>query len=168
MTKIAYTPYQAFGWKVYKAVCPDGHSFIATTTKAGPRTDAANITLYTQGLLTGKALTDDQPVLNRPPGTYSQNLNPIREGQFEFTATGVVQWWCINYETNGNDLPNVTPVVMADAAAQSFPVGTKLFLVEGAPTVNGVAVATPACLQASTVPLEVVALGNVYGFVFLD
>jgi hypothetical protein len=168
MTKIVYTPYQAFGWKVFKVECSDGHSFIATTTKAGPRTDAANIALYTQGLLTGKALTDDQPVLDRPPGTYSQNLNPIREGQFEFTATGAVQWWCLNYEANGNDLPDVTPVVMADAATQSFPLGTKLFLCQGNATVNGVAVTTPACLQASTVPLEVVASGNVYGFVFLD
>mgnify|MGYP007049630923 CR=1 FL=1 len=124
MNKLVYTPYQVFGWKVYNVLCPDGHSFVATTTKAGPRSEAANVFLYTQGLLTGKALTDDLPVLDRPAGTYSQNLNPIREGRFEFTATGVVQWWCINYESNGNNLPNVTPVVMADAATQSFPLGT--------------------------------------------
>jgi hypothetical protein len=168
MVKIVYTPYRVFGWKVHKAECPNGHSFIATTTKAGPRTDAANITLYTQGLLTGKALTDSLPVLDRPAGTYSQNLNHIREGQFEFTATGDTQWWCINYEANGNDIPNVAPVVMADAEVQSFPIGTKLFLCQGSATVNGASVATPACLQASTSPLEVVASGAVYGYVFLD
>lgn len=168
MAKITYTPYQVFGWKVHKADCPDGHSFIATTNKAGPRTDAANIALYTQGLLTGRALTDDQPVLDRPAGTFSQNLNPIREGQFEFTATGDTQWWCINYELNGDDLPNVAPVVMADAQTQSFPLGTKLFLCQGNATVNGVSVETPACLQASTSSLEVTASGAVYGYVFLD
>jgi len=168
MAKITYTPYQVFGWKVHKADCPDGHSFIATTNKAGPRTDAANIALHTQGLLTGKALTDDQPVLDRPAGTFSQNLNPIREGRFEFTANGDSQWWCINYKANEDDLPNVTPVVMADAQTQFFPLGTKLFLCQGIVTVNGAAIETPACLQASTSPFEVVASGAVYGYVFLD
>lgn len=168
MLKITYTAYQAFDWKVHKAVCPDGHSFVVTTTKAGPRTEAANIALYTQGLLTGESLTDSLPILNRSPGTFSQDLNPIRQGQFKFTATGVTQWWCINYRLNQNQLPNVTPVIISDAAVEVFPLGTQLFLCEGTATVNNQTVSGPVCLQANTNPLEVVASGNVYGFVFLD
>jgi hypothetical protein len=168
MPNIVYTPYKAFDWKVHKAECPNGHSFIVTTTKAGPRTEAANIALYTQGLLTGESLTDSLPVLDRPAGTFSQNLNPIRQGQFKFTAVGNTQWWCINYIANQQQLPNVIPVVILAGTIQSFPLGTRLFLCEGTATVNGQAVITPTCLQANTNPIEVVASSNVYGFVFLD
>lgn len=168
MPNIVYTVYKAFDWKVHKAECLDGYSFLVTTSKTGSRTEAANITLYTKGLLIGEAITDNLPVLDRPPGTFSQNLNPIRQGQFKFTAVGNTQWWCINYVFNQKQLPNVLPINIAAGVSQSFPVGSKLFLCDGTATVNGQAVTTPGCLQASNSAIEIVAFNNVYGFVFLD
>lgn len=168
MPNIVYTVYKAFDWRIHKAECLAGSSFIVTTSKAGSRTEAANIALYTKGLLVGESITDNLPVLDRPAGTFSQNLNPIRQGQFKFTAVGDTQWWCINYLSNKNQLPNVLPINIVAGASQLFPVGSKLFLCDGIATVNSQEISIPGCVQGSSSDIEIVASSNVYGFVFLD
>lgn len=167
MAKLAYTPYRAFGWVVYKVECPSGHSFLAEITKSGPRDDSANFTLHTSGVLNAKCNTDDLPVVpQRLPGMSSLDLNPFRIGTFEFTAQEDSRWWCINWDSNGDKLPDVAPVVLAAGAEQTFPVGSQLFLVEGVATINGASVELPASIKATTQPIEVVCSANTYGFLF--
>jgi hypothetical protein len=168
MDKLTYTPYRAFDWVVLKVECPLGHSFLAEVTKSGPRADSANFTLHSAGILNAKCLTDDLPIIpQRLPGMSSLDLNPLRAGNFEFTAEQAARWWCINWDRNGKRLPNVTPVVMAAGMSRTFPVGSRLFLGDGAVTVNGVAIELPSSIKASTQDVEVTCSADTYGFLFL-
>lgn len=168
MTKLAYTPYRAFDWVVLKVECPMGHSFSAEVTKSGPRAESANFTLHTAGVLNAKCLTDDLPMIpQRLAGMSSLDLNPLRSGKFEFRADQDSRWWCINWQRNGEKLPNVSPVVMAAGTSRTFPIGTRLFLVEGQVDVNGSAVSLPSSVKASTQDVTVTCSANTYGFLFL-
>jgi hypothetical protein len=97
----------------------------------------------------------------------SLDLNPLRPGTFEFTAEQAARWWCINWDRNGQKLPDVAPIVMLAGTSRTFPVGSRLFLGEGAVTVNGVAIELPSSIKASTQDVEVVASADTYGFLFL-
>lgn len=168
MDRIAYTPYRAFGWVVLKAECLDGYTFSAKVTRAGARAESANFTLHTSGVLNARCLTDDLPMIaQRVPGMSSLDLNALRAGEFEFVAQGDVRWWCINWIRNGNKLPNIEPVVIAQNASRSFPVGSRLFVCEGSAYVNGSSVSGPVSLSASTQPLGVVATAPLYGMLFV-
>jgi len=169
MDKLTYTPYRAFDWVVLKAECPLGHSFLAEVTKSGPRADSANFTLHSAGILNAKCLSDDLPVIpQRLPGMSSLDLNPLRAGMFEFTAEQAARWWCINWNRNGNRLPDVAPIVIPAGTSRTFPVGSRLFLAEGEATINGTAVEFPSSVRANTQNIEVICTANTYGFLFLS
>lgn len=168
MDKLTYTPYRAFDWVVLKVECPLGHSFLAEVTKSGPRADSANFTLHSAGILNAKCLTDNLPVVpQRLPGMSSLDLNDMRTGTFEFTAEQASRWWCINWDRNGGKLPDVAPIVMAAGTSRTFPLGSRLFLVEGVAAVNGASVELPASIKATTQDVEVVSSADTYGFLFL-
>ena len=168
MTKLAYTPYRAFDWVVLKVECPSGHSFIADVTQSGSRAESANFTLHSAGVINARCLTDELPMVpRRLAGMSSLDLNPLRAGNFQFTAEQDSRWWCINWNRNGGKLPNVQPVVMKAGMSRTFPVGSRLFLVEGAATVNGFAIELPSSVKASTQDVEVICSADTYGFLFL-
>ncbi len=168
MEPIKYTPYRAFGWIVLKAECADGQRFTVKVDRAGARTASANFTLHTSGVLAARCLTDDLPMIpQRTPGMSTKDLNPLRAGEFEFNALGDVRWWCVNWGKNEGKLPALEPVVIPTGDTRSFAVGTRLFICEGAATVNTVELVGPTSVQASTQPLNVVATSTVYALQFV-
>lgn len=168
MEPIKYTPYRAFGWIVIKAECADGRAFTVKVSREGARSESANFTLHTSGVLNARCLTDDLPMIpQRLPGMSTKDLNSLRAGEFEFSAQGDARWWCVNWLKNEGKLPELEPVVMTAGTSRTFPIGSRLFLGEGAATVNGSAIELPSSVKASTQDIEVICSADTYGFLFL-
>jgi hypothetical protein len=167
MTKLTYKPHRAFDWVVCKVECPSGHTFRAEVTQSGPRSNSANFTLHSAGVLNAKCLTDDLPMItHRLPGMSTLDLNPLRAGTFEFLAEQDSTWWCINFKSSNSSLPNIAPVVIESNTSRTFHIGSRLFLGEGEATLNGNTLEFPISLRANTQNIEITCTANTYGFLF--
>lgn len=168
MDCVNYAAYRAFCWVVHKAECTDGGTFVLKIASDAAPVQGNSLTLHTSGTLNVRCLTDDLPmVAQRTPGTVSQDLSPLRVGEFEFSAQGATRWWSASCFKDQVKLPQMDAVVMQAGESRSFPVGTKLFVCEGSASVNGTQVEGPVSLRASTQSLEIVANSNLYGLIFV-
>ena len=166
MSDIRYKYYRAFGWLIAEAIRPDGCVFTVTVANDSTRTERPYITLYTQGELTHRCLTDDVPVLGRSPGTSTIDLNPLRAGTFEFTAHGDVHWWCIDRQNNKGELPDVEILRLSPGQSRVFDAGAKVLVCSGDAYVNGNRSVAPHVVRDNDTSFEVIAASQVYGFVF--
>lgn len=167
MSATIYTEHLVFGWRVSKAVLPDGEAFLAQPNRASSRSEGPNLTLHTRGRLHCVCLTDNKPVVSlRVPGTSTLELLPLRVGKFRFTAEGECQWWCFSKNTNNFLLPNAQPFTIPAGGTRVFDLGAKIFLCDGDAMANEVVVSGPVSLQSTSNAISVTANSVVYGFVF--
>lgn len=166
MADTLYQYYRAFGWLVVRANRPDGSVTPVTVEADSQRSESSARTLYTQGELLNRCLTDDLPVVGRKPGVYSLDLNPIRAGKYELTAKGDVVWWCIDKANNGGQLPDLAPIIMSPGESKQFAAGARILLCEGSVYRGEEVLSGPKTITlAENTTLLAGAL--VYGFHFL-
>jgi len=158
--------YRAFGWVVARSLRPNGSVTRVTIDADKPREQANYVTLFTQGFLRNKCLTDDLPVLDRSPGTFSKDLKPYRAGVYELTAEGDAVWWCFDKANNNGQIPDVAPIVMQPGESKQFAAGTRLLLCEGSVYKGDEVLSGPKAITL-TENTALLAGAIVYGFEFL-
>lgn len=163
------TNYNFFNWIIVNVKVLKDETFRVINAEDTKRTETGSLTLYTKGLMT--ATKDGDPnyiIVDRVPGMYSQDLKDAPAGTYYFTSREYSEWWCLNYATNGNKLPNVSVFRLTSGETVVLPLGTKLFICEGVHIINGASETSPMSYEVSLSPATIVATTNCYGFYLLD
>ena len=98
-----------FGWIVHIKKLSSNDSYTVNVSGSGniDSSKTGNITLWTEGNISGINLLTGEPTIPRYKGYFSLDRESIPTGNFKFTANQDSEWICINFIANKRRLPKV-------------------------------------------------------------
>lgn len=105
----------AFGWFLSHMQLPAGASYRYMIVATVPRAESPAIQLWTKGLVKiVNSTPGSAPIGDRAEGCLTSELDEVvEEGMRVVTASEDSEWWCIDANKNGGQLPVVGRVQIA-------------------------------------------------------
>lgn len=107
------TKISAFGWTFHCVQAAAGVWYDMLVARRSSIRACGVYSFYTKGLLHGTNLLTGQRLPDRVPGLLSCTLPDIDAGLYRYATQEDSEWWCIDRDFNGGQLPPVHPLPLS-------------------------------------------------------